>query len=253
MQASPLGPRRGAIFGFIAGWLLLPLVAGAYDAGTVTDGGTITGSVRVVGDLEPLPPQPVQKHLEECGKTVPDERLVFGANGVLQHVVVYLDRIESGKPCTATPVVLDNHKCQFVPHVLTACVGQTLELVNKDPFLHDAHAWLGTRTLFNLAIPRGRTVRTRLKEAGTIHVNCNVRHTWMHAYLFVAAHPYHTTTDASGRFTIPDVPPGMHHVRIWHEMLGSAEQDVVVAQGGTVSVDFELAAAAPEEGPAETP
>jgi hypothetical protein len=28
----------------------------------------------------------------------------------------------------------------------------------NDPFLHDAHAWLGPQTLFNLAIPRDRTV-----------------------------------------------------------------------------------------------
>jgi plastocyanin len=225
------------------------LPASAYDGGPLTDGGTIEGFVQVLGEVTPLPPQPVYKHLRECGKTVPDERLVVGEKAGLQNVVVTLDGVTQGKPLPAAPVVLDNRGCRFVPHVLTACVGQSLHLVNQDAFLHDAHARLGGRTLFNLGIPRGRTVRTQLRDAGLIHVNCNVRHTWMHAYLFVADHPYHTVTDAAGRFTIADVPPGKRQVRIWHELLGSAEREVLVRSGETVEVQFGLAAVAPGEVP----
>jgi hypothetical protein len=232
-----------------AGCVSMSLAAAAYEGGPVADGGRIEGSVRVIGDATPLPPQPVYKHLEECGKTVPDERLVLGKGGALQNVVVAIDGITRGKPLPTAPVELGNRKCAFVPHVLTACVGQPLDIVNQDPFLHDAHAWLGDRTLFNLALPRGRTVHTRLRDAGLIHVNCNVRHTWMHAYLFVAEHPYHTVTDAGGRFAIADVPPGTHHLRVWHELLGSAERDVVVRAGETADVEIGLATVAPEQGP----
>jgi plastocyanin len=235
------------------GCLLVAVAAGAYEEGAVTGGGTITGVVRIVGEATALPAQPVYKHLEECGTSVPDERLVVGENGVLRNVVVTVDGITRGKPLPTTSVVLDNRKCAFVPHVLTACTGQSLHLVNQDPFLHDAHAWLGDRTLFNLAIPRGRTVRTQLQDAGLIHINCNVRHTWMHAYLFVADHPYHTVTDAEGRFSITDVPAGTQRLRVWHELLGSAEQAVVVPAGGPVHVDFGLATIAPADVPPDTP
>jgi len=248
--------RRGSQSALAAGvgCMLIVVSAGAYEGGPVPDGGTIEGFVQVVGEVTPLPAQPVYKHLEECGKTVPDERLVVGDNGALRNVVVTLDGITRGKPLATAPVVLDNHKCRFVPHVLTACVGQSLHIVNQDAFLHDAHAHLGDRTLFNLGIPRGRTVRTPLRDAGVIHVNCNVRHTWMHAYLFVADHPYHAVTDAAGGFTITDVPPGRQRVRIWHELLGSAEREVLVRPGETVNVQIGLAAMAPGEvPPADTP
>ena len=53
----------------------------AYRETLVTDGGTINGYVRVVGDIAPLPPQPVFKEKDYCGETVVDERLVTDPAG----------------------------------------------------------------------------------------------------------------------------------------------------------------------------
>jgi len=225
--------------------LLLPRLGAAYEGGPVGHGGTITGTVRVVGDVTPLPPQAVHKHVVECGATVPDERLMVDRAGMLQYAVASLAGITKGREMPAGPVVLRNHTCAFVPHVLSASVGQTLEIVNEDPFLHDAHAWLGQRTLFNLAIPRGRTVHHRLDEPGLIHINCNVRHTWMHAYLFVGENPYHAVSGPNGRFTLAEVPAGTYRLTVWHEMLGTIEKEVTVAAGGTATVDAEFQAVAP--------
>jgi plastocyanin len=170
---------------------------------------------------------------------------VIGSAGQLAGAVVHLESIEAGKAIPSGPVRLDNRKCAFVPHVVAASVGQTLEMHNDDPFLHDAHAFLGTETLFNLAIPKGRTVRHVVARPGIVHVNCNVRHTWMHAYLFVTEDPYHAVTGGDGRFALDDVPPGTHTMTLWHELLGSDERRVTVAPGETVIVDFQLEALAP--------
>jgi plastocyanin len=224
--------------------------AHAYEGTGVTDGGTITGRVRVVGDVAPLPPQPVHKEMATCGHTVRDDRLVVGDGGALEFAVVRVKGIAKGKPVPSTDLVLHNRICAFVPHVMSATIGQTLQIVNDDPILHDAHAWLGQRTLFNLAIPRGRTVHHRLDDAGLVHINCNVRHTWMHAYVLVADDPYHAVTGPEGQFTITDVPAGNYRLTTWHEMLGTIETPVTVIAGETVTTHVNLSsvAAYPTEG-----
>ncbi len=221
--------------------------AGAYREVPVANGGSISGHVRVVGDVPALPPQPVFKQQETCGTTVPDVRLVTGTNGALRYAVASLTDITAGKPVPRDQaVVLDNVKCAFVPHVAAASVGQMLNIHNSDPFLHDAHALLGERTLFNVAVPKGMTVRKPLAYAGVIHINCNVRHTWMHAYLFVAEHPYDTVTDDAGQFVIDGIPPGTYTLRVWHELLGSTERKVTVEAGKATSVDVDMPAVAAE-------
>ncbi len=223
--------------------------AGDYRETTVPNGAKITGQVRVTGDVPTLPPQPVFKQTDTCGTQVPDERLVAGKNGALKNSIVSIINVTSGKPPhLAEPVKFDNLKCTFVPHVLTATVGQTLEIHNSDPFLHDAHALLGSKTLFNVGILSNHTVLQPLLETGMIHINCNVRHTWMHAYLYVSDNPYHTVTDADGRFVLDDVPPGNYTVRVWHELLGSQDRDVKVLAGETSTQEFVFSAAAPPSG-----
>jgi plastocyanin len=232
----------------VATWLSPPRHSSAaeYREEAVTNGGTIAGHVQVTGEIPTLPPQPVFKEQEVCGKTMPDERLLVGKGGSLRNAVVYLEDVKAGKPVARDQAVkLENAKCAFVPHVLTATVGQMLEIHNDDPFLHDAHALLGSQTLFNVAVPKGRTVRKPLAYAGLVHINCNA-HTWMHAYLYVANDPYHVVTDSDGAFQLTDVPPGTYTLHVWHEMLGSADRKVTVAAGKTATVNFALHTAPPK-------
>ncbi len=245
--AMPYTHRARIALGLAMGIVAWAGLVAAYQETAVTDGGRIVGTVRVTGGAAPLPAQPVYKEKDFCGVDLPDERLVVDARGLIDGAVVFLRGIDAGKAVPRTqPVHLDNRKCAFVPHVVAASVGQTLEMHNEDPFLHDAHALLGVDTLFNLAIPKGHTVHHVLTRPGIAHVNCNVRHTWMHAYLFVADDPYHAVTGADGRFALDDVPPGTHTIAVWHELLGSREHQVTVAPGQTATVDFELDGLAPE-------
>lgn len=253
---SPLRPARGASAVLLVGlWSSLSTgnAVADYREVPVANGGTISGVVLVAGEVPALPPQPVFKQLEYCGATVADARLIVGPGGVLANAVVDLADVSAGKPVPRDrPVVLDNVKCAFVPHVRSATVGQTLEIHNSDPFLHDAHAWLGTRSLFNVGILPGHTAHQTLADAGLLHINCNVRHTWMHAYVLVADNPYHTVTGEDGRFTLDQVPPGTYTLRVWHELLGSVDRPVTVEGGKTVRVDMALPTVAPVP-PAEAP
>jgi hypothetical protein len=223
------------------GLLAATHAAGQYRESPVTHGGTISGEIRVVGELPRLPSQPVFKHQEFCGTSMPDQRLVAGKEGELKNAVVYLTDIREGKAAQLkTPVKLDNIACAFVPHVFSATRGQSLEIHNSDPLLHDAHATIGSHTLFNVAIIKGNTVTKLLPDAGLIHINCNVRHTWMQAYGMVVEHPYHAVTTSDGRFQLDDVPPGVWNLRVWHELLGSTDQQVRVQGGQDTRVKINL-------------
>ena len=53
-----------------------------------------------------------------------------------------------------------------------------------------------------------------------VPVKCNV-HAWMNAYVGVLEHPFFAVTDANGRFSIPQLPPGTYTIETWHERLGT--------------------------------
>ena len=214
------------------------------------DEGTLTGTVRIAGTMPARPALPVYKSHQVCGQTIPDERLVIGPGGAVRYAVVTIEGVRGGrKPERDTVLVLDNRLCRFDPHVQTAEVGQSLELRNSDPILHNADARIGQVTLFNVALTPGREVRKPLAQAGLITVTCDVRHTWMKAFIAVSDHPYHTVTDAEGVYEIRGVPAGSYTVRLWHEELGTAEHQVVIEPGAVATLDV----AYPTPKPPETP
>ena len=90
--------------------------------------------------------------------------MVVGGDGALQNVFVYVkDGLGDLRfPVPATPVVLDQKGCRYVPHVFGIQVGQPLEIVNSDPTLHNVHALAETNREFNMGQPmQGIGTRTR--------------------------------------------------------------------------------------------
>jgi plastocyanin len=226
----------------VAGWVLAAAVLGgatmppAVSAADST--GSVTGTVRLAGTPPARPGLQVFKHHEVCGDSVPDDRLVVGPGGGVRYAVVTVEGVTGGKkPERDATIVLDNRGCRFQPHVLTAEVGQWLELKNSDPVLHNADARLGQETLFNVALTPGHELRKPLARPGLVAITCDVRHTWMSAFIDVADHPYHTVTDAYGAYDIRDLPPGTYKLRVWHEGLGTQEKPVTITAGESATVD----------------
>lgn len=201
--------------------------------------GSLRGTVKIAGTPPVRPALPVFKHPEVCGEGVPDDRLVVGPGGGIRYAVVSVEGVRGGrKPERDLTLVLDNRGCRFLPHVQVAEVGQWLEIRNSDPVLHNADARLGTDTLFNVALPPDRRVRKPLARPGLVKFTCDVRHTWMSAFVEVADHPYHAVTDAYGAYEIGDLPPGAYTVRVWHEELGTQERQVTIESGKAATADF---------------
>jgi hypothetical protein len=54
--------------------------------------------------------------------------------------------------------------------------------------------------------------------------------------------PYYAVTDATGSFSIEDLPPGTYRLKAWHPILGTKEQELTVAPNETISLDLSFEA-----------
>lgn len=224
------------LIGLVA--ILFPLLLPAYEEITVTNGGKITGAVKIQGEIPKLPKVEVSKFKEVC-KNVPNESLVLGPGRGIRYAVITLEGIAKGKAVEKEAVhELDNVRCRFVPHVQAASVGQFLLLKNTDPILHTAHAYFHDgQPHFNVGLYPGRVSRKPLVTSGIVKILCEV-HPWMTAFVVITEHPYHAVTDVYGQYLINDIPPGRYRLKAWHESLGIQEQEVQILEGKTVQVDF---------------
>ncbi|HEY1923384.1 MAG TPA: hypothetical protein VGG44_11595, partial [Tepidisphaeraceae bacterium] len=81
--------------------------------------GIISGRVTLVG-FAPLP------KVIPGSPMITDESIVIGSNQGLKNVIVYLKDAPKATFAIKTPVVLDQVKCVYVPHVVAIQTGQTL-------------------------------------------------------------------------------------------------------------------------------
>ena len=212
----------------------------AYDVVTVTGGGTIEGKVVYNG---PVPTRKIipNKDVEVCGGIRDEPLIEVGPDKGVKDAAVYLVDVAKGKawPPASKPPELDNIKCRFVPDVQVIPAGP-LEVVNKDPVLHNTHGYYGKRSAFNMALPNeGQRIPTELTRAGIVRVDCDA-HGWMEGWIYVVDNPYYAVTGADGKFSITDVPPGTYTLEAIQSYTGPVQQSITVASGKPTSLTIEL-------------
>lgn len=178
---------------------------------------------------------------QEGDAPVYSEEVVRGAGGALANVFVYIkDGLGHNRyAAPATPVVLDQHRCRYVPRVFGIQVGQTLKILNSDRTLHNVHASAQQNKSFNLAMSAVQKTRTRVfdKPEVMIPLRCNV-HPWMIAYAGVLDHPFYSVTDTTGGYKLSALPAGEYRLEVWHESFGTLVQDVKLTEDETQTIDF---------------
>jgi hypothetical protein len=203
---------------------------GDYRVISVSDGGTISGTVKWSG---PVPRQldfPVTKDPQICDpdgkKTVSLERLIVGPEGGVANTIVYLKDISAGKALELPEQRrhLDQKQCRYVPHILLVPQSAALQMNSSDATLHTVH--MDGAATFNLPFPfPNQPVSRTMSTPGLINLHCNGGHVWMNAEMMVVNHPYYAVTDESGRFEFSSVPPGTYQIVAWHEGWGLAGKE----------------------------
>ncbi|HHJ36708.1 MAG TPA: hypothetical protein ENJ87_13180 [Gammaproteobacteria bacterium] len=216
--------------------------ANAYKVVDVSNGGSITGTIKFDGTPPANPVLTATKDADVCGKTLNADYYIVGANGGLKNAAIAIENIDAGKAYDKKAIVpFANKGCMFGPHVSTAVKGQKLGIVSKDPVLHNTHLYSGgkkLKTMYNIALPKqDKVIKKRLKKNGVVTVKCDA-HEWMLGYVYVGTNPYVTVSAEDGSFTLTDVPPGNYKVTIWHEKLGKVSKDVTVAAGTAAKLDY---------------
>ncbi len=235
------GSRRALI---LAVSMMTPLAgpALAYDEISAVPGGsTVSGQVVFHGTTPTRQIIP-NKDVETCGGPREDALIEVGPGGGVANTLVYLADVDKGKAWPAAkPVELVNHHCRFEPELQVIRPG-SIDIVNKDPVLHNTHGYYGRRTAFNTALPnQDQRVTAELMKTGTVRVDCDA-HGWMEGWVFVRDNPYYAVTGADGKFAIADVPPGTYKLVVMQPYSKLIEQSVTVGAGKPGGLSFELEA-----------
>ena len=215
------------------------------DPASITDPGTINGSIAFGGDT----PEPTVLQMAadpycltaHAGQDVVAQRLVVNENSTLRYVFVYVKEGLEDKSFVSPGgnVELSQEGCMYNPHMIGLQVGQGISIVNNDDTLHNINAQPENNSPFNYAQTfKGMTNDVAFTGVEVlIPVKCDV-HPWMQAYIGVLPHPYFAVTGEDGSFTIGNLPAGDYVIAAWHETQGEQTQNVTVGANETAEVNF---------------
>lgn len=158
-----------------------------------------------------------------------------------ENIAVYVDAIPDKKfDAPKDPVVVDQRKMAFIPHVVAVQQGTTVEFLNSDPVGHNVY-WpsiSGNKKLaHNLGTwPKGDKKPFQFNDVGVASLLCNV-HPEMSGYIVVTPTPYFAVTDKDGNFEIKNIPAGKYTLKTWSED-GKPTTQAVDLSGATATVEI---------------
>ena len=134
-----------------------------------------------------------------------------------RYAVVYL-LSDSLPPITLPdePPTMAQKDVMFAPSVMAVAVGTTVRFPNLDPFFHNVFSFSGAKKFDLGRYPKGESETVTFDKPGLVKIFCEI-HASMRAYVHVLNTPYFAVADDNGRFSIPDVAPGVYTFHCWQE------------------------------------
>jgi len=228
-------------------------------AQNAADWGTVKGQIKLSNPPEPRKVD-VNNDKEHClsrGPQVYEDLIVNPKTKGVKNVVVWLrpdtanrkDAFPKNKihPSLAkappTKHTVDQPCCQFVPRVIAAREGDTLEFKNSAPVPHNVN-YSSDEESINPTLPPGKSLtltKPLAAQSTPIPFKCDI-HPWMGGRVRVFDHPYFAVTDENGNFEIKNAPAGKWRLVIWHEdgyhkgRNGVLGTPIAIPAGGTLEL-----------------
>lgn len=201
----------------------------SYESVEVTDGGVLYGVIKFRGTPPKNEIHKTEVNQNFCGDSVEEETfLVSHDNDGLRNVVVSIGGITRGKNQAPSLLRIQNSRCRFVPHVQAGMAGDSFDITNRDPVVHNTHLKMEEVSILNIVLPPiGKEIKKILPQPGIIHLRCDV-HTFMEGWLVIRDNPYFAVTDQEGKYRISDIPPGNYTITLWHEGLPVKTETVTI-------------------------
>jgi hypothetical protein len=232
-----------ASIALITATLTVPAIA-AYKVIDVTNGGSISGKINFTGKDKAPQVYKVAKDTDTCGSANRVIDYVDVKNGVLRNVVVYLDKVKTGKQFDKIEAKIDQKGCNFMPFMSVMTNDTNFQATNSDPVLHNIHTYeimgRAKKTVMNVSQPKQgatTTKKVKLKRGAGMKLECDA-HDFMHGFVFVAKNPYYAVVADDGTYTIDNIPAGKYKIKAWHGTLGEQKGKTTITAGATNTVDF---------------
>ena len=165
------------------------------------------------------------------------------------HVAVYLEGLTQTATAQSTLTMAQDHR-RFVPDLLVIAAGSVVSFPNLDPIFHNVFS-LSKPKNFDLGnYPQGQSRKVTFNTPGIVFVDCHL-HANMAASIVIAPNRWNTRVDDSGKFALPDVPPGTYTVVAWHKTAGFFRKQITVTDKAGARVEFAIPLLAPESYPRE--
>jgi plastocyanin len=153
-------------------------------------------------------------------------------------VVVYLEGpLPAAENTTTAPTQIQQIDRRFSPDLLVVPVGSTVSFPNMDPIFHNIYSLSKPKSFDLGSYDTGETRNVLFSKPGIVEIYCHL-HPNMAATVVVTPNRWYARPDPSGRFRIPDVPPGQYTVVAWHKSAGFFRQSLMVDHGHDSHVEF---------------
>lgn len=165
-----------------------------------------------------------------------DVQVQDAAGKPLQGAVAYLESPAAraaARPLTGIEIEQADRK--FTQAVTVVTAGSQIHFPNRDKVRHHVFSFSKPKT-FEIKLYAGTPANPVVfDQPGLVVLGCNI-HDTMLAWVLVVETPWYGQTNALGQLRLPDVPPGVYRLRVWHA-------DLLV---GTMPIDQPLTVGASE-------